>query len=221
MVYHLEMNDRQAEKLKEIMSDHNVLYGVKLVNIDELQTPIEENPMYKQGFADREAKAKLDEEQLYSKYQEMAERRYYDGINIAWNTAHDVVELYFEELHSSSKLAELFCLEYDKINDTVPVKLFEVCSCSLAKRVIENYRKEQFVVGDFVTNGENVAIVTKTNVSDNNSMFYGMFPDGSSCELNKNEWEKADSGNFESLSDLLKFMEQLRESEKIQELATE
>lgn len=213
MVYHLEMNDRQAEKLKEIMSDYDVLYGVELVEIDESQTPIEENPMYKQGFADREVKAKLDEEQLYSKYQELAERRYYDGINTAWNTAHDVMKLYFEELHSSSKLAELFDFEYDKIADTVPVKLFEVCSCSRAHDILENYRKEQLAVGDFVTNGENIAIVTKTSGSDDISMFYGMFPDGSSCELDKSEWEKTDSGNFESLSDLLKFMVQLRESE--------
>lgn len=204
MLYTVELTEKQLARMKALLifSAAEELKDVEFKKPDDI--PVESNPMYVQGFKDRELKAKLDEEKIRAEYEDKISKENYIAINTAWEVAKNVLELYYKELKKSpQKLVDMFGLKMDKDEDIAIISLFKECSCAEV-----NARLISIKVGDFVTNGENIALVTSVSEKE----LYLMFPDGSSGEYEKSEWEKCDIlCRFEPLGELLKLMEKARE----------
>lgn len=208
MLYLVELTEKQLARINALcdLSGSEELKNIEFKKPDDI--PVESNPMYVQGFKDRELKAKLDEEKIRAEYEDKISKENYIAINTAWEVAKNVLEVYYKELKSPQKLINMFGLEMDKDEDIAIVSLFKECSCAEINARLINYYKEEIKVGDFVTNGENIALVTMVSERE----LYLMFPDGSSGEYEKSEWEKCDIlGHFEPLGELLELMKKARE----------
>ena len=203
MLYTVELTEKQLARMNAliIFSAAEELKNVEFKKPDDI--PVESNPMYVQGFKDRELKAKLDEEKIRAEYEDKISKENYIAINTAWEVAKNVLEVYYKELKSPQKLIDMFGLEMDKDEDIAIISLFKECSCAEV-----NARLISIKVGDFVTDGENIALVTMVSERE----LYLMFPDGSSGEYEKSEWEKCDIlSHFEPLGELLELMKKARE----------